>query len=327
MFLPNFHLTSLFENRGSTENRRVLNLKIQQLSEFSINRQKTTHMLPDYPFKPNYVQVEGVRLHYIDEGSSANPVILLLHGVPTWSFTFRKIIPECVLAGYRVIAPDLPGFGKSDKQFSTSMFSLRQLIDWIEEFIWRLKLEKIYMFAHDWGAIIGLIIAARHPERFSGIIACNGMLPVIDQKVPFSFQLWKFFCRYSPFLPVGRIIDLGCNKILDTSEKEGYDFPFSKPNEKTSIRVLPGLIPLKTEDSGADLIIETWKLLEKWEKPFLTVFSSNDPITKGGEKILQQRIPGTKNQPHQILSGRHFLQEDEPEELSRIIIQFVKSNQ
>jgi haloalkane dehalogenase len=297
------------------------------LSEFTINGQKTTHLLPDYPFKPHYVQSEGVRIHYIDEGNANGPIILFLHGVPTWSFTFRKIIPECVAAGNRVIAPDLPGFGKSDKLFSESMFSLRQMIDWTEEFIWRLELKKIYLVAHDWGAIIGLIIAARHPERFSGIIACNGMLPVIDQKVPPFFQFWKFFCRYSPILPVGRIIDFGCNNKLTRSEREGYDYPFSKSSQKTAIRLLPELIPLKMVDTDADLILESWKLLVKFEKPFLTVFSNSDPITKGGEKILQQRIPGTKNQPHRILQGKHFLQEDAPEELSRIINEFVNSNQ
>ena len=296
------------------------------MSEFSNQRQKSIH-LPEYPFKSNFIQIEGVKIHYIDEGNPTGPVILFLHGVPTWSFTFRKIIPECVSSGNRVIAPDLPGFGKSDKLFSASMFSLRQLIDWTEEFIYRLKLEKIYLFAHDWGAIIGLIIAARHPERFSGIIACNGFLPVFGQRIPLSFHLWKLFCRYSPVLPVGKIVDLGCNKILDSSEKFGYDFPFSKSNEKTAIRVLPGLIPLKYDDTGADLIFEGWKRLESWEKPFLTIFSSDDPFTKGGEKILQQRIPGAKNQPHRIIDGQHFLQEDVPEELSRIIIQFVKSNQ
>lgn len=295
------------------------------MSEFSNHRRKTIH-LPEYPFKSNFIQIEGVRVHYIEEGNSNGPVILFLHGVPTWSFTFRKIIPECVSAGNRVIAPDLPGFGKSDKLFSVSMYSLRQLVDWTEEFIWRLNLENIYLFAHDWGAIIGLIIAARHPERFSGIIACNGLLPVFGQKIPLSFHLWKLFCRFSPVLPIGRIVDFGCNKILDSSEKDGYNFPFSESKEKTAIRVLPGLIPLKPDDPGADLISETWKMLEKLEKPFLTVFSSDDPITKGGEKILQQRIPGAKNQPHQILSGGHFLQEDAPEELSRIIIQFINLN-
>lgn len=206
------------------------------------------------------------------------------------------------------------------------MYSLHQLIDWTEEFILSLKLENIYVFAHDWGAIIGLIVAMRHPERFSGIIACNGMLPDFNQKIPLSFYLWKLFCKYSPVLPIGRIIDFGCSKILDNSEKHGYDFPFSESKEKTAIRVLPGLIPLKYNDPGADLIFESWKKLEMWEKPFLTVFSSDDPITKGGEKILQQRIPGAKNQPHRILSGGHFLQEDAPEELIKIINQFINMN-
>jgi haloalkane dehalogenase len=306
---------------------RLKNLKNQQLSEFSVKRQNTRHLLPEFPFKSNFVQIEGVKIHYMDEGSFDDPVVLLLHGVPTWSFTFRKIISECALAGNRVIAPDLPGFGESDKPSVKGLYSLEQMVNLMDEFIRRLGLKRIYLFAHDWGAIIGLILAAKNPERFAGIIACNGMLPVIGQKVPAFFQLWKFFCRYSPVLPVGNIVDFACQKKLSLTEKNGYDYPFSESNGKMAIRLLPQLIPLNKNDPGADLISESWKLLEKWEKPFLTVFSSDDPITKGGEKILQQRIPGTKNQPHRILSGKHFLQEDAPNELSRIIIEFVKSNQ
>lgn len=297
------------------------------MSGHSIKQQKTRNLPPDYPFKPNFVQCEGVRIHYIDEGNSKDPTILFLHGVPTWSFTFRKIIPQCVAAGNRVIAPDLPGFGKSDKPESDSKLLLEQLVKLFEEFIWRLELNKIFLFAHDWGAIIGLILAAKNPERFSGVIVCNGMLPVIGQKVPPAFRLWKFFCRYSPVLPVGKIVGYACQRKLGRTEKDGYDFPFSDSTQKNAIRVLPQLIPLKEGEPGADLISESWYLLEKWEKPFLTLFSSNDPITRNGEKTLQLRIPGTKNQPHRILRGKHFLQEDAPNELSRIIIEFVNCNQ
>ncbi len=306
---------------------RLLNLKNQNLSELLAKRQNTRHLLAEYPFKSNFILIQRIKIHYIDEGSFDDPVVLMLHGVPTWSFTFRKIIPDCVLAGNRVIAPDLPGFGESDKPIDKKLFSLEQMVNWMDEFIRQLGLKRIFLFAHDWGAIIGLILAAKNPERFAGIIACNGLLPVIHQKVPAFFQLWKFFCRYSPVLPIGRIVDFACQKKLSCAEKEGYNYPFSEPNQKIAIRVLPQLIPLKKNDPGADLISESWKLLGKWEKPFLTVFSSNDPITRNGEKILLQRIPGTKNQPHRILSGKHFLQEDAPNELSSIIIEFVKSNQ
>jgi len=224
------------------------------LSEFSIKRQKTRRLLPDYPFKPNFVQIEGVKIHYIDEGSFDDPVVLLLHGVPAWSFTFRKIIPECAFAGNHVIAPDLPGFGESDKPSVKELYSLEQMVNWVDEFIRRLELKNIYLFAHDWGAIIGLIIAAKNPERFSGIIACNGLLPVIGQKIPPFFQFWKFFCRFSPVLPVGRIVDFACQKKLSHAENEGYDYPFSESNSKIAIRVLPQSIQLKEDDPGAYLI-------------------------------------------------------------------------
>jgi haloalkane dehalogenase len=327
LILTRFHLTSLFENRKQKALKELNCLKNQQLSEFLKKRQKTRRLLPDYPFKSNFVQIEGINIHYVDEGCFDDHALLFLHGVPTWSFTFRKIIPECVTASNRVIAPDLPGFGKSDKNGLSKNLSLENLVIWMEEFIWRLGLKKIFLFAHDWGAIIGLMLAAKNPEHFSGIIACNGMLPVIGQNVPTVFQLWKYFCRYSPVLPVGQIIGLACERKLSRAEKYGYDFPFLKSGKKTAVRLLPGLIPLKYSDPGAELIMESWEILEKWEKPFLTVFSNNDPITKNGEKTLQERIPGTKNQPHRIVSGKHFLQEDAPDELSRIIIEFVKSNQ
>ena len=327
MILIRIHLTSLFENRKQKALKELNCLKNQQLSEFFKKRQKTRRLLPDYPFKSNFVQIEGIKIHYVDEGCLDDPVLLFLHGVPTWSFTFRKIIPECVAAGNRVIAPDLPGFGKSDKNGLSKILSVENLVIWMEEFIWRLGLKRIFLFAHDWGAIIGLMLAAKNPEHFSGIIACNGMLPVIGQKVPSAFRLWKFFCRFSPVLPVGRIVGFACQRKLSRSEKDGYDLPFSDSTQKNAIRILPQLIPLKEGEPGADLISECWDLLEKWEKPFLTVFSSTDPITRNGEIILQQHIPGTKNQLHRILNGKHFLQEDAPVELSRIIIEFVKSNQ
>ncbi|MEN8116103.1 MAG: haloalkane dehalogenase [Bacteroidota bacterium] len=289
-----------------------------------IRKNKDRILLPDYTWQPNFVEIEGCKIHFVAEGKMDAPTILFLHGVPTWSFTFRKILPVCIDEGYRIIAPDLPGFGKSDKPSDNKSYSLEKFVECMAEFIWRLELQHIVLFAHDWGAIIGMVLAAKCPEHFAGIITCNGLLPVPGQKIPAVFHAWKRFAKYSPVLPVGEIVNYACNRKLSKAEKAGYNYPFSKRNDKLPVRVLPGLVPLKKGDNGFEIIEESWKELGKWEKPFLTVFSNNDPVTKGGEKILQGRIPGTKGQPHKILNGKHFLQEDAPEKLGEIINAFVR---
>jgi len=283
----------------------------------------TTFQFQDFHYAENFIVVNGVSMHFISEGNPEAPTILFLHGVPTWSYTFRKIFPLCLAAGFRVIAPDLPGFGKSGKTQDSGFYSLENLVETMFEFVRRIELKRVVLFCHDWGAIIGMSLAAKKPELFAGIITCNGLLPTTGQRIPFQFKVWKWFTKYSPVLPLGRIVEFASNRKLSKKERAGYDFPFSTEQDKKAIRILPGKVPLKNEDPGADFVIECWKELEKWEKPFLTVFSNNDPITRGGEKIIQKRIPGAKNQSHRILSGKHFLQEDQPDELGKTITEFA----
>jgi haloalkane dehalogenase len=282
--------------------------------------------LTDFPFSQLSAQVDGIRICYIDEGDIDGPVILLLHGVPTWSYTFRKIIPVCLNAGNRIIAPDIPGFGMSDKPLDPKRYTLNNLVLWLSELFISLNLEQVYIFGHDWGVILGMIIAAKYPEKISGIIACNGFLPVFPAKAPLSFNLWRLFAYYSPYLPIGAIVNMGCHRRLINIEKKGYNYPFSNNKEKVAVRILPGLIPLDYKTQGASLIKMSWDEMGKWDKPFLTVFSDNDSITHGGQLVLQQKIPGTKNQPCRILPGKHFLQEDAPVEIGNIINDFVKYN-
>ncbi|MEE4177067.1 MAG: haloalkane dehalogenase [Bacteroides sp.] len=283
-------------------------------------------LLAAYPFKPNFIEIGGVRMHYILEGDDHAPAVLFLHGVPAWSYTFRNIIPFCLQYGLRVIAPDLPGFGKSDKPQNIASYSIGNLVNWIEGLIEKLDLKNLFLFAHDWGAIVGMIVAANKPAVFSGIILCNGYLPLTGQKTPFLFRFWRWFSRHSPHIPVGRVVELGCKRPLSRTERAGYNFPFSKERDKAAIRALPQLIPAGKNDPGAPLIAESWERLKKLEIPVLTVFSKGDVITRDGEKILQAFIPGTKNQPHRMLEGKHFLQEDSPNELALIIHAFVNQN-
>jgi haloalkane dehalogenase len=282
--------------------------------------------LTDFPFSNRFTEINGIQIHYIDEGDCKSPVILFLHGVPTWSYTFRNIFPVCLSSGYRIVAPDLPGFGMSDKPGNPQNYTLHNLSGWLSDFIINLKLDKVCIFGHDWGVILGMILAAKYPADFFGFIACNGFLPVIPARAPLSFHLWRLFTRFSPFLPVGEIVNLGCHRKLTRDEKNGYDYPFLKNKNKIAVRILPGSIPLDDNNSGADTIKTTWEEMGKWHKPFLTVFSDSDPITRDGQLILQERIPGTKNQPGRILQGSHFLQEDAPLEIGKIINEFVKMN-
>ncbi len=280
--------------------------------------------LSDFQFINRFTEVDGIKIHYIDEGNRESPVVLFLHGVPTWSYTFRNIIPICLSAGYRVVAPDIPGFGLSDKPRDAERYTLKNLSEWLAEFLIYQNLNQVYIFGHDWGVIFGMILAARYPGQFSGIIACNGFLPVFPARAPLVFHLWRLFAAYSPYLPIGSIINMGCNRRLSKSEKKGYNYPFSNNEDKIAVRILPDLIPLENNNPGADIIKTAWDEMGKWHKPFLTVFSDSDPITSNGNLILQQKIPGANKQPGRILRGNHFLQEDAPFELGKIITDFIK---
>lgn len=280
----------------------------------------------DYSFRSHFLEVKGIQIHYIDEGTFISPTILFLHGVPTWSFTFRNIIPRCLENGLRVIAPDLPGFGKSDKPKGKEMITLSNLVGWMEEFLRKLELNRPFLFGHDWGAILGMILAARNPDLFSGMILCNGYLPIPGQRIPFQLHLWKWFTRFSPVIPVGCFVSAYCKKRLSKEERAGYDFPFPQEREKAALRILPQLISFRRNSKEISMFAWSWDRLKNYEKPVLTLFSSDDPITRGGDRIIQSRIPGAGNQPHRVLEGRHFLQEDSPEELGTIICQFVNNN-
>jgi len=283
--------------------------------------------LKDYPFKPNFINVGSLQMHYVDEGPKNTATILLLHGEPSWSYLYRNIIPQCAEAGYRVIAPDLIGFGKSDKPKSVKDYSYQLHVNWMTEFIINLELNNITLFGQDWGALIGLRLGAENEERFTGIIISNGMLLTGDQKISMALKFWRLFARFSPWLPIDRIVNYGCLKKLDKEEKRAYRAPLPSAKYKAGARALPKLLPITIDDPASESNRKAWEVLKKWNKPFLTTFSDSDPFTRGGEKYLQERIPGTKGQKHIILKGGHFIQEDVGEELAKIMIQFIRDNQ
>ena len=280
--------------------------------------------LKDYPFRPHYIQINELRVHYIDEGPKDGQTILMLHGEPSWSYLYRFMIPLCAAEGYRVIAPDLIGFGKSDKPKNINDYSYQTHMDWMTTFIQVLDLQNTTLVCQDWGSLIGLRLAAENEARFAGIVVGNGMLPTGEQKMPKAFKIWKNFARFSPWFPIDRIINAGCFKELDKEERRAYKAPFPSAAYKAGSRAFPRLVPASPDDPAAEANKQAWEILKRWQKPFLTTFSNGDPITRGGDKFMQKLIPGSQGQAHTTLKGGHFLQEDAGPEFAAAINQFVE---
>ena len=275
--------------------------------------------LPNYQFKENFIDNAGLRMHYVDEGDATAHPILMLHGEPTWSYLYRYMIPVCAAAGHRVIAPDLIGFGKSDKPLSISDYSYKGHVEWLVTFIEQLDLKNITLVCQDWGSLLGLRLAAENSERFKAIVVGNGMLPTGEGKVPKAFKHWKNFATKSPWFPIGRIVEFGSFKSFSKGERKAYDAPFPSSKYKAGARAFPALVPTSIDNPATAANKAAWDELKKWEKPFLTTFSNGDPIFRGGDKFLQSHIPGSKNMPHVTLKGGHFLQEDSGTEFAQAI--------
>ncbi len=285
--------------------------------------------LPGYPFAPHYLEVPdgdggSLRMHYVDEGPRDGMIVLLLHGEPSWSYLYRKMIPGIVAAGHRVIAPDLIGFGRSDKPSEQSDYTFQRHIDWLTSFVKQLDLRDITYFGQDWGAVLGLRVAAENQERFARIIIGNGGLPTGDRPANDAFMHWQKFSQTSPHFPIGQLIQGATVTTLTDDVVAAYDAPFPDDSYKAGARIFPTLVPTKPDDPAAPANRKAWEVLQKWEKPFLTCFSDSDPVTKGGERALQSLIPGTKGQPHvTIEGGGHFLQEDKGAELGALVVDFI----
>ena len=281
--------------------------------------------LPDYDFEPKYVEVDGMRMHYVDEGPADAEPVLLLHGEPSWSYLYRKMIPPLAAAGLRVIAPDLIGFGKSDKPTRKSDYNYATHVAWMKGFVEQLELRNITLFCHDWGSLIGLRVAAENEQRFARIAVGNGALPTGDQVMPRVFKIWKTFARFSPWFPIGRIVNSGSVSDLSKAEIAAYDAPFPSARFKAGTRAFPCLVPATPDDPASDANRAAWVELRRWEKPFLTTFSNRDPIMRGGERVFQEQVPGAKNVAHvKIRNAGHFLQEDKGEELADVLVGFVR---
>lgn len=283
--------------------------------------------LPDYPFAAHYVTVDGLRMHYVDEGDANADPVLMLHGEPTWSYLYRQMIPICAQAGHRVIAPDLIGFGKSDKPTQMADYSYQSHLTWLQSLIDQLQLTRITLVCQDWGSLLGLRLLTANPDRFKAVVIGNGMLPTGQHKTPLAFHVWKNFAVYTPIFPTGHIVQAGTRRKLSRAERLAYDAPFPDSSYQAGARAFPRLVPTQPNQPEALINQRAWQVLEKWDKPFLTVFSSGDPITRGGDRYLQKRVAGAKGQPHQVLRGGHFLQEDSGHAFAQAINQLLASIQ
>lgn len=280
--------------------------------------------LPGYDFAPNYLEVDGLRIHYVDEGPPDAASVLLLHGEPSWCYLYRKMIPIITSAGHRAVAPDFAGFGRSDKPVRREDYSYQMHVDIMTAVVERLGLRDITLVCQDWGGLIGLRIVAEHPDWFARVVAANTGLPTGDQKMPDAFLAWQRFSQESPQFDIGRIVQNGTATQLPPEVVAAYDAPFPDDNYKAGARVFPSLVPTRPDDPASEPNRKAWQALQRWEKPFLTAFSDSDPITRGGERVFQSVVPGAKGQPHTtIAGGGHFLQEDKGEELAQVVVDFI----
>lgn len=280
--------------------------------------------LPGYPFEAHYQQVDGLRVHRVDAGPPDAAPVVMLHGEPSWSFLYRKMIPIVAQAGHRVVAPDLVGFGRSDKPVRREDYTYQSHVDWMRTLLFdRLDLRSVTLVCQDWGGLIGLRLVAEHPERFARVVAANTLLPTGDQPGGPAFEAWRKFSQEVPDFPTGRIIDGATTTALDPAVRAAYDAPFPDERHKAGARQFPLLVPVTPDDPAAPANRRAWEALRRFEKPFLLAFSDGDPITTPYRASFEA-VPGTRGQPHTTIEGAgHFLQEDRGEELARVVVDFI----
>lgn len=283
----------------------------------------------DYPFAPHYLDVTdalsgaNLRVHYIDEGPRDAPVVLMMHGEPSWSYLYRKMVAPVVAAGFRVVAPDLIGFGKSDKPAAQSDYSYARHVAWMRSWVEQLDLQNVTLACQDWGSLVGLRLVAEMPDRFAGVALSNGGLPE-GGDAPRAFAIWRAFSKWSPVFPIGKIVSAGTKRGLSPEEIAAYDAPFPNSSFKAGARIFPSFVPFENNVAVPDQK-RAWQVFDTWEKPLLCCFSDQDRITRGGESRFIGRVPGTSGQNHRSLHGGHFIQEDDPEGFVACILEVARA--
>lgn len=281
--------------------------------------------LADFPFQPKYAEVRGLRVHYLDEGPRDADPILLMHGEPTWCYLYRKMIPVLTQAGHRCIAPDLIGFGRSDKLASRQDYSYQFHVDVMNELVRAIDLSAITLFGQDWGGLIGIRVLVDNPHRFARLIAANTGLPTGDHKPTEGFFRWLEYSQTVKDFHVGGIVKGGCAVQPSAEVIAAYNAPFPSDAYKEAARVFPLLVPITPDNPAADANRRAWEVLEQWPGKVLTLFSDKDPVTAGGYKPFQKLMPGAQGQPHAIIAGAgHFLQEDAGAEIAQKIAAWLQ---
>ena len=312
--------------------------------------------LEDYPFEPNYLQIadsEGgqLRVHYLDEGEKDAPIVLLMHGQPAWSYLYRYMIAPLVDAGFRVIAPDLIGFGRSDKPTRIENYTYARHIAWMSEWFTALALNNVTLFCQDWGSLIGLRLVTTYPERFSHVVLSNGglpagivpseyteplkeaykTLPVVQAEelearfkdtsgIP-GFLYWRKFCAESENLEIGHVMATVSATPLSPGSKNAYSAPFPEQSYMAGARKFPTLVPLLHDEPEVAENKAAWEVLEQFDKPFMTAFADDDPVTTGGERPFLERVPGCQGVAHRTIENAgHFVQQDAPQQCVQAIL-------
>ncbi|MCW5758985.1 MAG: haloalkane dehalogenase [Phenylobacterium sp.] len=279
--------------------------------------------LVDWPYAPRYAQVTDadgttLRLHYVDEGPRDGAVVLLMHGEPSWAYLYRHIIQGLAARGHRVVAPDLIGFGRSDKPAKRTDYTYARHVDWMSQWLTSLDLTDVTLFCQDWGGLIGLRLVAAYPERFAGVVVGNTGLPT-GAGMTDGFKAWLALSQNVPQMPIGALLNSASGRELSPQEIAAYDAPYPDESYKEGARQFPTLVPVTPEHDQVAENKAAWAVLERFDKPLITAFSDGDPITQGGEAPFQARVPGARGQPHVTLKGGHFLQEVSHAEIVDII--------
>lgn len=289
--------------------------------------------LPGYPWAPAYTEVPAgdgsdavLRVHYVDDGpADAAETVLLLHGEPSWSYLYRTMVPPLVAAGHRCVAPDLVGFGRSDKPAARTDYTYARHVGWLTAALFdNLDLADVTLVCQDWGGLLGLRLVGEHPKRFRRVVAANTGLPTGDTAMGDAFMAWQRFSQEVETMPIGAIVNGGCTTDLDPEVVAAYDAPFPDERYKEGARQFPLLVPTRPDDPAAEANRRAWETLRAFDRPFLCAFSDSDPITRGADAQFMAEVPGARGRPHTTIEGGgHFLQEDRGPALAAVVADFI----
>ena len=288
--------------------------------------------LPGWPYLPHYTEVEAgdgsdtlLRIAHVDEGPRDAAPILMMHGEPSWSYLYRHMIPLLVDAGHRVVAPDLVGFGRSDKPVDQESYTYERHVDWMLQWLRAVDLSGTTLVCQDWGGLIGLRLLAAEPDRFARAVVANTFLPTGDRPAGEAFLNWQRFSQEVEVFDCGFIVNMGSTTDLPDDVVAAYNAPFPDDRSTAGARRFPMLVPTSPDDPSAAANRAAWDVLEAWDKPLVTAFSDRDPVTAGGDRAFIERVPGAAGQPHRTLAGGgHFLQEDCGPELAAVVTDLIE---